>query len=96
MALYIDVEPVVKQLTSVCVTDDSFGMGIQEGVNYAVRVLAKAPIVEAEPVVHAHWIYWWEDGVKRCKCPECLTSYGCLDTPRCPNCGAHMDEEVAE
>ena len=46
-----------------------------------------------EPVVHAHWIYWRENGFKRCKCSECLTSYGCLDTPRCPNCGAHMDEE---
>lgn len=49
-----------------------------------------------EPVVHAHWIFWWEDGVKRCKCSECLTSYGCLDTPRCLNCGAHMDEEVVD
>lgn len=37
------------------------------------------------------WIYWREDGIKRCKCARCLTSYGCLDTPYCPNCGAQME-----
>lgn len=36
------------------------------------------------------WIYWREDGIKRCKCSRCLTSYGCLDTPYCPNCGEKM------
>lgn len=50
---------------------------------------------ESEPVVHAHWIYFRGlNGFKQCKCSECLTSYGCLDTPRCPNCGAHMDENL--
>jgi hypothetical protein len=43
----------------------------------------------------AHWIYYYEDGVKRCKCSECATSYGCFDTPYCPNCGARMDGDVA-
>lgn len=36
------------------------------------------------------WIYWRDNGIKRCKCARCLTSYGCLDTPYCPNCGADM------
>lgn len=36
------------------------------------------------------WIYWRENGIKRCKCSRCLTSYGCLDTPYCPNCGTKM------
>ena len=31
-----------------------------------------------------------ENGMKRCKCSNCLTSYGCLDTPYCPNCGRKM------
>lgn len=35
----------------------------------------------------AYWIYWREDGNKRCKCSACKTSYGCMDTPYCPNCG---------
>lgn len=40
----------------------------------------------------AEWIYWRENGngMKRCKCSNCLTSYGCLDTPYCPNCGRKM------
>ena len=38
----------------------------------------------------AHWIYYYEDGVKHCKCSECATSYGCFDTPYCPNCGEKM------
>ena len=31
-----------------------------------------------------------ENGMKRCKCSNCLTSYGYLDTPYCPNCGRKM------
>lgn len=38
----------------------------------------------------AEWIYWRENGMKRCKCSNCLTSYGYLDTPYCPNCGRKM------
>lgn len=42
------------------------------------------------------WIYWRENGIKRCKCSRCLTSYGCLDTPYCPNCGTKMVGERSE
>lgn len=43
------------------------------------------------------WIYWrGEDGMKRCKCSRCLTSYGCLDTPYCPNCGAVMRKDETD
>lgn len=57
---------------------------------------------ESEPVVHAHWEFyedasgeWWD------KCSGCggkIPNEGgyCCDLPRCPHCGAHMDEEVAE
>ena len=55
----------------------------------------EAPTVDAEPVKHAHWIYFRGlNGMKQCKCAECLTSYGNMDTPYCPNCGAKMDAEV--
>ena len=38
------------------------------------------------------WIYSRNsDGFRVCKCSECKTSYGCLDTPYCPNCGALMN-----
>lgn len=39
----------------------------------------------------AKWIYFRDsNGFKRCKCSKCKTSYGCMDTPYCPNCGKKM------
>lgn len=38
----------------------------------------------------AKWIYWRERGIKQCKCSKCKVSYGCMDTPYCPNCGRKM------
>lgn len=105
MALYVDIEPIVKRLTSVVVTDDCFGLGIQMGINHAMEIIAKAPIVEAEPVVHAHWIpnQGCSDmyGVRVIfDCSNCggqvsHHGYVCPDK-RCKFCGAHMDEEVAD
>ena len=98
MALYVDIEPIVKRLTSVCVTDDCFGIGVQMGVNHALEIIAKAPIVEAEPVVHAHWVDR-PDGAYRI-CSNCRSGVPTMQRPlawlRCPVCGAHMDEEVAD
>lgn len=40
----------------------------------------------------AKWIYFRDSkGIKRCKCSVCKVSYGCLDTPYCPNCGRKMN-----
>ena len=101
MALYVDIEPVFKQLTATVVTDDSIGMGVQMGLNRAMEILAKAPIVEVEPVVHAHWEKVYDElGIDRgWRCSHCKGSvYQMTFEPyeRCPHCGAHMDEEVAE
>ena len=39
----------------------------------------------------AKWIYFRDEkGFKQCKCSNCKTSYGCMDTPFCPNCGRKM------
>ncbi|MBQ2886480.1 MAG: hypothetical protein IJE43_22400 [Alphaproteobacteria bacterium] len=39
----------------------------------------------------AKWIYFrGANGIKQCKCSNCKTSYGCMDTPYCPNCGRKM------
>lgn len=55
-----------------------------------------------EPVVHARWMFyedgsgeWWD------KCSRCggkIPNEGgyCCGLPRCPHCGAYMDEEAAE
>ena len=39
----------------------------------------------------AKWIYYRDiKGFTACKCSNCKTSYGCMDTPYCPNCGRKM------
>ena len=56
-----------------------------------------AEVGNAEPVRHGKWIRWRDlNGIKRCKCSECIVSYGNMDTPYCPNCGAKMDAEREE
>ena len=62
------------------------------------EVLRSIPAVEAEPVVHAHWIRSGQIiyGGSRCfndYCSRC-GARGYDDMKRCPECGAHMDEEV--
>ena len=43
----------------------------------------------------ARWIYYRGiSGLKQCKCSNCKSSYGCLDTPYCPNCGRRMSKDV--
>lgn len=52
--------------------------------------------VEAEPVVHAHWEkFKHPSGTHGIRCSHCKTMNG-RRSKRCPECGAHMDEEVAE
>ena len=112
MALYADLEPVIKQLTSVCLTDDAVGLGKQMGINYALEILGKAPLVEAEPVVHAHWVdrYGYKYANKLYVCSRCgkkalyeverdvLGHEHIVQsfTDRCPECGAYMDERYPD
>lgn len=55
------------------------------------HVIADAPTIEAEPVVHGRWIFGNANHREYMKCSECLHS----QTPTgvfvyCPNCGAKM------
>lgn len=51
---------------------------------------------ELEPVVHAHW-EGNNPGEWCCShCKEYAPDGGFEQTKRCPHCGAHMDEEVAD
>ena len=68
------------------------------GTEYVlVNYVREAPAVEAEPVVHAHW-------EKRYVPAHARSEYFCTacghpqlrESKRCPECGAHMDEEVAD
>lgn len=62
------------------------------GWNGLIRLLEKAPTVDAVPVVHGLWNYM--DGYKtRRVCSECgwdVPEYGKFYS-YCPNCGAKMD-----
>ena len=70
----------------------------------AIREIERMPSVESEPVVHAHWVKNWCDnnliGHEYEECSACgcsmLDTNQFWDSKRCPNCGAHMDEEVAK
>lgn len=65
------------------------------GWNGLIRLLEKAPTVDAVPVVHGRWNNM--DGYKTRKvCSECgwdVPEYGKFYS-YCPNCGAKMDGGV--
>lgn len=65
--------------------------GLTAGFCEVDELVNNQPTVDAVEVVHGEWIYWGKDVWRQCKCSECLTSYGCIDTPYCPHCGAKMD-----
>lgn len=61
--------------------------------------IAHLPAADAEPIVHAHWenvggndkVGYASGTCSHCR-QEAWANYEL--TPRCPYCGAHMDEEV--
>lgn len=61
--------------------NEHFVYGVETVLEYAENL----PTVEAEPVVHAHW-----NGDCCSRCGELAED----NYPRCPNCGAHMDEQL--
>lgn len=70
MAKYGDLEVAVKQLTSVVVTDDLMGMGVQTGINHALSILGKIRIVDAVEVVrcqHCQEYDTLDNGLRYCK-----------------------------
>lgn len=68
--------------------NEHFVYGVETVLEYAEYL----PRVEAEPVVHAHWIC---DCEPYHICSNCRHKFSLFDrVPRCPNCGAHMDEEL--
>lgn len=64
-------------------------------------LLRYAPIIDASPVIHAHWIEQFEGTYLRraMYCSACKKKSGIGGSkanqmkPYCPNCGAKMDEE---
>ena len=88
-----------RKLNGVPYTD--YERGYNDGIIDAYWVIQRAKAVESEPMVHAHWIKHTVAGedffglpvlkVWACNCSACGLN-GIEETPRCPHCGAHMDE----
>ena len=70
--------------------------GYQDAIADVLAEIGDAPAVEAEPVVHAHWKrFKHPSGTHGICCSHCETRND-RRAKRCPECGAHMDEEVSE
>lgn len=76
------------------------------GIETVFEYIEYLTTIEAKPVVHAHWKYYWDcncDNYSYC-CSNCgkdaltkeETMYDQVLTKFCPYCGAQMDEEVFE
>ena len=62
-------------------------------VEIFTRAIEAQPTIDAEPVVHGHWIE--NSCLYGTFCSRCGENYG-IPFNFCPNCGAKMDEEVKE
>lgn len=84
-----------RKLNGVPYTD--YERGYNDGIIDAYWVIQRAKAVEAEPVVHAHWVPAPDIGDCCYRCSNCgriIDKYYEDDYDYCAKCGAHMDEEV--
>lgn len=81
-----DIHHKLSEQERNAIQGEDLDVGVIVGLKMAMRIVKEQPSAERT----GKWLYYLEDGRKHCKCSQCLTSYGCLDTPYCPNCGARM------
>ena len=84
--------------------DPDYGFDSWNGSILEVKgLLSNCPTIEAKPVVHAHWVAFWNTyymSTMYC-CSKCgnnaltreETMFDQVLTGYCPYCGAQMDEE---
>lgn len=99
LRVFYNKEPLVQG------EHDGMGMLAHALWRHIREAVEAIPAVEAEPVVHAHWVP--EEGFRdryvittifscsNCRGRTVVHGVTCRDK-RCKHCGAHMDEEVAE
>lgn len=106
MTEYIEREALLRDIEeAVC-----FTLKTGQGANKIVDRIKCAPAADVVPVVHGRWeetdLIEVDDhgGIYRVpnaglRCPHCMCAFAKALLWRehyCPNCGAKMDEEVAE
>lgn len=64
------------------------------GWNGLIRLLEKAPTVDAVPVVHGRWVTHYRSGttVAEGYVSTCCDMWNNRKSDFCPNCGAKMDD----
>lgn len=90
MAVLIDREGLLKRKIENMI--DAFGIDFQEeDILFSYSDIENAPTIDAEPVVHGHWVECKTANYHWC-CSHC--GYGYTDNPLtfCYDCGAKMDE----
>lgn len=78
----IDVNDTISELKTLPEQDRLEYMGVYD-------LLKSMPAIDAEPVVHGHWIQKGFD----CVCSNCGSFNGAFGIKYCSDCGAKMDEE---
>lgn len=63
-----------------------------DGIDDCIEEIGYTEPIDAEPVIHAHWI----DTSTRWICSECAEEYWSMnhEFKYCPNCGAKMDSKT--
>ena len=104
MAEYIEREALLQDIEdSVCFSAKTGTISAEmRGTNKIIDRIKCAPAADVEPVRHGRWIEYEDEYcglfLKCSICGEEFVSWeaDCARTNYCPNCGAKMDEEVAE
>ena len=105
MAEYIEREAYLAELAKgTIITDDSYGMGIMAGIDFAMKKASGQPAADVAPVVHGRFgLKSVSDVTSTFVCSECgrefeianaylgkPTEFPSKNYPYC-NCGARMD-----
>lgn len=98
-----DLRVANKSMTEVFPNWKELPQEVQDAVckhaQHLHMLLETQPTIEAEPVVHAYWERYNENGDWRCSnCKGYHFHNGGMikKYKRCPNCGAHMDLKEAD
>lgn len=100
MSEYISREEVYQKLHEAggCGATDEWSKGYDEAIGVAIGIIEDAPVADAAPVVHGHWVKI-ENTRNVFKCSRCghirelRHIFEIMSKPKlCEECGAKMDE----